>query len=190
MSEASGRSERTIDAMGSYPGAVPEIGVWLWAMEEARRNLLATLKRIERAGFGQEFIDWRGPDGNDNSVGSLLYHIAGVEMGWLYFDVLGTGLPADIQELFPVDDRTEDGMLRHVADVPLADHIAKLATTRRRFLEIVGAMSLEEWNELKEPAGEDYAMTPAWTVYHLVEHEAGHLYEVRRVVRKWLEARG
>ncbi len=187
MSDAD-RADRRISRMGSYPGAEPEVGVWLWAMEEARRNLLNTLERIERAGFGQEFYDWRGPNGDDNSVSALLYHIAGVEMGWLFFDVLGTGLPADVQRMFRVDDRTEDGKLRHLPDVPIAEHLERLAASRRRFLAEVSAMPLEQWHDLKYPEGEDYAMTPAWTVYHLVEHEAGHLYEVRRMVRKWLGA--
>lgn len=190
MSEPASQAERSIHRMIPFPGAVPEVGVWLWAMGEVRRNLLNTLARIEQAGFGQEFYDWRGPDSADNSVGSLLYHVAGVELGWLYFDVLGTGLPADLKELFPLNDRTEDGKLRHVKDVPIEEHLARLKRARQRFLEVVGAMSLDEWNDLKSPAGEDYSMTPAWTVYHLVEHESGHLYEVRRLVRKWLETRG
>ena len=57
-------AERSVHAMGSYPGAIPEVGAWLWGMQEARRNLLKTLARIEQAGFGQEFIDWRGADGS------------------------------------------------------------------------------------------------------------------------------
>lgn len=186
MTDAGTPSDRFIDRMGSYPGAAPEIGVWLWAMQEVRRNLLDTLERVERAGFGQEFLDWRGPDGDDNSVGTLLYHVAGVELGWLYHDILGTGFPEDIGALFPLDDRTEDGRLRPLPGVTLAEHRERLARSRERFLEIVSPLTVEEWHELKYPPDEEYAMSPAWTVFHLVEHEAGHLYEVRRMARKWL----
>ena len=180
-------TERAVHTMGSYPGAIPEVGVWLWGMQEARRNLLKTLARVERAGFGQEFIDWRGPGGNDNSVGTLLYHIAGVEMGWLHVDILGGALPDDWSILLPFDDRTDDGALRHIPDVSLEDHLARLAETRRRFLEVVSAMSAAEWTELRSPKDEEYTISMAWTVYHLVEHEAGHLYQIRGIVRKWLE---
>lgn len=180
-------NERSVHTMGAYPGAIPQVGVWLWAMQEARRNLLTTLGRIERAGFGQEFIDWRGADGNDNSVGTLLYHIAGVELGWLYVDILGGALPDDWSTLFPFDDRTDEGTLRHIPGVALEDHVAKLAESRRRFLDIVSAMSEEQWNELRSPPGENHSITMAWTVYHLLEHEAGHTYQIYRIVRKWLE---
>ncbi len=63
-----------------------------------------------------------------------------------------------------------------------------MARARERFLEVIRGLSREEWNRLREPEGEDYAATPGWIVFHLLEHEAGHLYEIRRVVRKWLEA--
>jgi hypothetical protein len=158
-------------------------------MQEVRRGLLSTLDRIEQAGFGQQFLDWRGPDGEDNSAGTLLYHVAGVEMGWLYIDMLMTGFPAEVQEWLPFDDRDETGHLRYLPGITFEEHRKRLARTRERFLEVVGGLSLEEWNRLREPAGEDYAVTPGWIVYHLLEHEAGHLYEIRRLVRKWLEAK-
>ncbi len=189
MTEAAKRPERRLHTAGNHHGALPEIGTWLWGMKEARRGLLRTLERIEAAGFGQEFLDWRGIDGKDNSVGTVLYHVAGVEMGWLYFDLLMTALPDDVKERFPEEDRAEDGNLRHFPGETLDQHRDRLAWTRQRFLESVSALSLEEWHELRSPEGEDYAATPAWIVFHLLEHEAGHLYEIRRVVRKWLESR-
>lgn len=189
MSDVASSSGRNIDRLGTYPKAtVPEVGQWLWGMQEVRRGLLSTLDRIEQAGFGQEFLDWRGPDGNDNSVGTLLYHVAGVEMGWLYFDMLMTGFPDEVQEWLPFDDRNETGQLRYLPGITFEEHRTRLAKARERFLEVVGGLSLDEWNRLREPEGEDYAVTPGWIVYHLLEHEAGHLYEIRRMVRKWLEA--
>ena len=77
MTEAAKRTERRLLTSGTHHGALPEIGTWLWGMKEARRGLLSTLDRIERAGFGQEFLDWRGPNGQDNSVGALLYRRRG-----------------------------------------------------------------------------------------------------------------
>jgi hypothetical protein len=28
----------------------------------------------------------------------------------------------------------------------------------------------------------DYKVTPAWVVYHLLEHEAGHVYQISSIV--------
>lgn len=181
---------RTVHTLGSYPGAAPEVGAWLWALQETRRGLLSTLERTERAGFGQEFLDWRGPGGDDNPVGTLLYHVAGVEMGWLYFDMLMTGLPDDVKGWFPLDDREEGGRLRRLPGISMAEHKERLEKSRQRFLEVVSELTLADWNEPRSPEGEDYSATPGWIVFHLVEHEAGHLYEIRRMVRKWRERGG
>src|SRR5690606_37259482 len=60
------REELTVTPIAS---ATAEVGHGLWAMEEARRGLLRTI-----TGLDQDALDWRGRDGSDNSIGSLLYH--------------------------------------------------------------------------------------------------------------------
>lgn len=184
------QGERRRFELGSHSGANPAVGPWLAAMEQLRGLTLTTLARIESAGLGQEFLDWRGSDGNDNWVGSVLYHVAHVEVGWLYFDLLATGgLPQDLEEIVPIGGRDEQGRLPHITGLGFGDLWEKLALTRQRYLEVIAPLTSEEWRTASEPEGEDYAVTPAWATFHLLEHEAGHLYEVRRMVRKWREAK-
>lgn len=185
----SNQPERRHHSMGSYPGAVPEIGVWLWGMQEVRAGLLDALNRVEQAGFGQWFLEWRGLDGDDNSVASLAYHVAHIEMDWLYSDMLMTPYPDDILELVPLGARDEQGRLPHITGLGFSELRERLNRTRQRFLDVVSGLTLEEWGRVREPAGEDYAVTPAWIVFHLLEHESGHYFEIRRMARKWLEAR-
>lgn len=175
--------------MGSYQGAIPEVGTWLWGMQQVRAGTLNTLERIEQAALGQEFLDWRGLDGTDNSVGTVLYHVAHVEVGWLYYDMLMTDFPEDIQAIVPIGGRDEHGRLPHIRGLSFDDLRDKLARTRERFLEVISGLTLDQWHKVSEPEGEDYVVSPAWITFHLLEHEAGHLYEIRRMVRKWLEAR-
>lgn len=177
--------QRSIRTLEPYSAAAPEVGVWLGSMQTLRRGLLNTLSRIDQAGWGGDFLDWRGPADEDNSVGTLLYHIALVELGWLYFDMMPEAAPQDLRELLPFDGWDDQGRLTHVADKPLREHIELLAEARGKFLELVAPMSVEDWRTLRSPAGEDYSATPEWMVYHLVEHEAGHMYEIHRMVRKW-----
>lgn len=176
--------------MEPHPAAVEAVGAWLGAMQSIRGQLLHTLTRIDRAGWGNGFLDWRGPAGDDNSVGSLLYHIAAVELSWLYFDMLPEREPDDLRDLLPFDDRDDQGHLVHVTGWTMQQHLDLLAEARRRFLHEVGAMTLEDWRTLRSPPGEDYSATPEWIVFHLVEHEAGHLYGIHRLVRLWREQRG
>lgn len=152
--------------LGGYP---PEIAVWLWAMEEARKKTKAYVW-----GVGQDVLDWAGPDRSENSVGTLLYHLAAVEMGWLYGDILEQPFP---EEDFPWPGTTQS-RLTPVVGVSVEDHLARLDRCRATFLEAMKAVTPADWLRLRYPAGEHYAVTPAWAVFHLVEHEAGHAAQI------------
>lgn len=155
-------------------GYESEIGRWLWMLEEVRRR---TLRLAD--GLDQRTLDWEGADGRENAIGSLLYHIAGVEMGWLFIDVLGgQDLPPDVKPDFPHDTADTSGRITRVPGVALPVHLRRLDRSRTVFLDRFKAMSLEDWRRLRHPPDEDYDVTPEWAVFHLVEHEAGHAFQI------------
>ncbi len=164
-------------AVSPLEGYVPEIGRWMWAMNEVRRR---TLRLIE--GVDQRTLDWEGPDGRENAIGSLLYHIAMVEMGWLYADVMGReDFPPTLKPDFPFKMTEADRHLTRVLDVPLATHVARLNRSRDVFLEEWRAISIDDWRRLRRPSDFEtvnYELTPEWAVFHLVEHEAGHAFQI------------
>ena len=164
-----------VEALDGYPAA---IGRWLWALEDARRITHQTVDGLDRAA-----LDWRGVDGSENSIGSLLYHVAGVEMGWLFIDVLGCGLPPEVQADLPFEAWT-DGRLTHVGGLPLEEHLGRLDRTRRVFLDHLRRMDLAEFRRVRAPENEDYEVTPEWVVYHLIKHEIGHAYQMRSLKRR------
>ena len=119
---------------------------------------------------------------------SLLYHIALVEMGWLYGDVKGmTELPPAVKQDFPFHDREEGrNRLTRVLGVPLAEHVRRLNRSREIFLKEFEGISSAEWRRLRlDPQDGEYEVTPEWVVFHLVEHEAGHAFQISS-----LKARG
>lgn len=171
-------TSRVRQVMTPLPGSVPEVGQWLWAMEETRRGLLPQVADLDQAA-----LDWRGPGGDENSIAALLYHIGIIEMSWLYEDILLEHIPDDIAQLFPHPHRFGDE-LNPVAGEPLERHLYRLRASRERFLERMRGMSLEDWHAERVPPGVDYVCTPAWAVFHLVEHEAGHAFQIRAMRRR------
>jgi uncharacterized damage-inducible protein DinB len=170
--------------MTPLDGHDPEIGRWLWALQDVRRRYTLRLVRD----LDERLVDWAGPDGQENSIGSLLYHIADVEMGWLYGDLKGLPEPPPaVLQLLPLPGREPDGKrLTRVLGVPLAEHVARLNRSREIFLKELEGMSSAEWRRLRPaPPPDDYDVTPEWVVFHLVEHEAGHAFQISS-----LKARG
>ena len=166
------------------PGYDDVIGRWLWALQEARKR---TLQLLQNAAPDQSVLDWDGPDGNENTIGSLLYHIAEVEMGWLWGNIKGLlEMPPDIQAAFPFESEYEaTGRITSVPGVPLGEHLARLERSREVFLTEVRGMPATEWQTLKpDPLDSTYEATPEWILYHLIEHELEHNEQISAMLSR------
>jgi uncharacterized damage-inducible protein DinB len=128
-------------------------------------------------------LDWEGPARNENAIGSLLYHIALVEMSWLFFDILEQDFPPAVKAEFP-HPMSSEGRITSVLQVPLADHLKRLGSSRSTLLEAFRGMSLADWGRSRSPEGDDYTVTPAWAVFHLVEHEASHTGQINSLKKR------
>ena len=163
---------------GALPGYPEEIGRWLWAMEEVRTHTLGLT-----LGMNHRTLEWSGPRGDENSVSTLLYHIAIVEMDWLFSDLHEGELPEALRPELPFPMRTGE-KLTPVTGLSLGDHHARLDRTRRVFLKDMEGMTLSEWRRPRHPPNVDYEVTPQWAVFHLVEHEAGHAFQISALMAR------
>jgi uncharacterized damage-inducible protein DinB len=150
-------------------GYVPEIGRMLWQMDDTRLKTLKTLSEISPA-----LIDWLPPHPRMNSIGTLLYHIADVEMGWVFFDLLRVSeLPSDMKALFPYEPRDSRGKLNPITGISVEEHKARFDTVRQSIKEVFKTMTLEDFRRVRS-LPDEYDVTPEWVLYHLIEHEREH----------------
>lgn len=170
---------KRVEAPSDYE---PDIGRWLWALEDTRRRTKAALTDVEQA-----VLDWTPPQAG-NSIGTLLYHIAAVELDWLYTDVLEGQQPwtQEIEEVFPSDVRDDQGHLTAIRGVPLADHLHRLDLVRQLLLRSFRGMTLDEFRRLRSLP--TYQVTPEWVLHHLMQHEAEHRGHIE-LLRSWAGAR-
>jgi len=149
----------------------PEVGRWLSAMVDSRRDTLTELDDV-----ADESLDAR-PPGSNNSIGTTLYHIALIEADWLFDDILGIALDkSQLAAWFPYDDRDSAGQLVDVRDMTLAGHLQRLAAVREVLLERLRPMSVEDFHAPRRR--ERYDVSPAWVVHHLLQHESEHRSEI------------
>jgi uncharacterized damage-inducible protein DinB len=143
----------------------PEIGRWLAAFEEVRRDTLKVVAQISPAA-----IDRDPRDGGD-TLGTVLHHVALVEIDWVYLDVLDRQGEISL-DLFPYDSREEDGHLTPVLGETMAGHLERLATTRELVLGELRAMSSEGFHRVH--ARDEIDVSADWVVFHLIDHEVEH----------------
>ena len=145
----------------------PEVGRWLAALEDARRDTISQL-----SGVTPEMLDWR-PDAPLNSIGTLLYHIALIETSWLLDDIFeGESGPRWLQSLLPFSDRDATGRLIQVNGVPIDVHLERLSAIRRYLFERLRTLSNGDFHRIRHL--ESYDAAPDWVLHHLLQHEAEH----------------
>jgi len=162
--------QRLIAPPGGYPAAAAG---WVWMIEDTRRRTKQSLD-----GLNDREVNWRPPQGG-NSIGSLLYHLAAIEMSYIYEDILGSGWAPELDELLPYDVRDEAGLLTAVKDESLTAHLARLDATRALSLRALAGLSGEELRR-RRVVGE-YAITPEWALHHLMQHEAEHRGQIGEI---------
>lgn len=146
-------------------GHAPAVGRLIWALEDTRARTLRALEGLPPAALG--WTDAAAP----NSIGTLLYHIAAIEADWVFSDILGRPIPADLMVHFPADVREQNGRLSPVGGA-LDSHLARLAAVRRA---VIAALRELGDDDLDRPRAMDgYDVTPAWALHHLMQHEAEH----------------
>jgi uncharacterized damage-inducible protein DinB len=166
---------KTVLQITSLSGYEQEIGRALWCLEDVRRNLTKKLIGISQSELDRK-IESR------HSIGSLLYHIAYVEAGWLYGEVMEKDAwDSEIEELFPLDG-WPNGTLVHIDGDTIETHLHRLNKVRESLLSHFSSMDIEDWRRAR--VLEEYDVTPEWVIHHLIEHEAHHRGQIFQLLRE------
>ncbi len=166
-------AERWENVLKVDPNYAPEVGLLVAMMQDTRRRTQSLLAELS-----DDLVDWHAP-GVANTIGSLLYHIAVVELDWLYDDMFGEEFPAEASAWLPHNMRDDSGQLSNLAGETLAQHIARLDWVRGLLLAKLRPMSAE-WLRTARSLPR-YDVTPEWTLHHLMQHEAEHRGQIQAI---------
>ncbi len=149
----------------------PEVGRWLAALEDGRRDTLRELETVT-----PEMVDWY-PSAPLNSIGSLLYHIGLVEASWVSEEILGDPEAKELEPVLPWPDRegSGEGSRRHLSRIDgqsLDQHRERLAAIRSYAISHLRPMANEDFHRVRPL--ERYDVAPDWVLHHILQHEAEH----------------
>jgi uncharacterized damage-inducible protein DinB len=156
----------------------PAMGLLVAMLDECRGRTLSHLEDI-----GASMIDAEAP-GHPNTIGTILYHIAAIELDWLCVEILGEDFPEDTAKWFPVDVRDDAGRLTPVVGESLDRHRDRLAWVRGLFHD--GLAGKDDAFLFEDHPADGGTVTSEWVIHHLLQHEAEHrgqIGELAQVLR-------
>lgn len=159
-------------------GYEPEIGAAVWRLEDSRRRTMRSLREVPA-----ELIN---RDAAVNSIGTILYHVAGIEADWLYTEILEQEIPPEVRELLSQDARDDKGRLTEFRTESLESHLSRLTAIRERLLDAMRTMSSDDFHRPRSLP--DYDVSPSWVLHHLAQHEAEHRGEIESVFAQFKAA--
>jgi len=155
------------------PGYEPTIGRWLWVLEDTRRET----KEEALTGLLPAALDWTPPH-VQNSIGTLLYHIALIEADWLYTEVLESQpWPEELKPLFTLDARDAHEQLSQLRGETLEQHLHRLDCVRQYLLGAFRGMTVHEFRRPRPFPR--YRVTAEWVMQHLIQHEGEHRGQIQ-----------
>jgi len=162
------------------PGYEPTIGRWLWLLEDTRRETKEAL-----SGLAPAALDWI-PAQSENSIGTVLYHVALIELDWLYSEALESQpWPEELKPLFALDARDSHERLSPLRGETPEEHLRRLDLVRRHLLAAFRGMTLREFR--RAHPFPRYRVTAEWVLQHLVQHEGEHRGQIQ-LLRSLAEA--
>lgn len=123
----------------------------------------------------------------DYTIGTLLYHIAAIEIDWLYAELLEQEFPSDFNDWFPHAVRDRKGNLNKVTGESLERHLGRLVYVRDKLRSALLNMSSDEYLRVRQL--EEYDVNAEWVMMHLLQHEPEHIGQIK-IMRRYLGKSG
>ncbi len=166
--------ERHLDPAPEYH---PLVGRFVTMAIDTRQRLHRDLEDLS-----PEELD-AVPDWGPNSIGTLLYHIAAIELDWTFADLQGRdeeSFPAGTGDWFPIDVRKEDGRLSPVVE-PMQGHLDRLQWVRGHLFDTLREMSDADLDSTFNEGDSEQEVGGAWILHHLMQHEAEHRGQIGEI---------
>lgn len=158
-------------------GFAPRIGLYVAQLEDVRRS---TLRYVE--GLDAAQLSWH-PSPEVESIGTLLLHIAAVELSWIQEDIRRAPMPDEWIIGFPIRFG-----LPQIQGKSLPYFVEKLDEVRNTTRSVLATLNDDDLaravtplDDAGNPDASEY--TIEWILYHLIEHEAHHRGQIAQLKR-------
>ena len=170
-------TQRDLFLIGDLPGFTPQIARLVSMMNYVRST---TLKAV--AGLCVDELDYLH-DPQSNSIGTLLSHIAGAEVGYQAATFDGRDLTAEEREQWGTAIGLGERAREEIRGYELAHYLGRLEQVRAKTLAELGRRT-DQWLEEEASFGNGQRVNTYFKWFHVIGHEINHTGQIR-----WLRSR-
>ncbi|MBD3234918.1 MAG: DUF664 domain-containing protein [candidate division Zixibacteria bacterium] len=158
-------------------GFSPRIRKYFSLMEDVRRRTIEYVQSLNA-----EQLSWY-PNTKIESIGTLLLHIAAVEISYIQEDIMKRPMGEEWKIAFPIRFNIPQITGKELSY--FTDKLDGIRAESRRILWGYSDSDLDMTITPLEPApgNEDVSYSLEWILYHLIEHEAHHRGQIALMKR-------
>ena len=152
----------------------PLLGYWLAYLHDCRSRTKEMITFVKEEQLNEVFPQ------QTNTIGALLYHIALIEVDYLYVEILQQDYPDFVKQWLPVDDRDTQGNLSVVKDWTLQQYVTLLEDVRNLLIKTLSEMTLEDFRKVRVLP--HYDISPEYVCLFLLQHETSHRGQIQALL--------
>ncbi|MEO5685445.1 MAG: DinB family protein [Chitinophagaceae bacterium] len=174
---------RSLFLIGDLPGFTPQIGRLVSMLNYVRHTTFSTIE-----GLTVRELDYLcNPE--DNSIGSLLLHIAATELSYQSVTFHNRALSSEEKRAWEAAFTLGDKASIEIAGQDLNYYLSRLTQVRTITLEQL-ALRDDKWLAQQTAFGNDYQVNNYFKWFHVLSHELNHRGQIRMLKRQAMNRGG
>jgi uncharacterized damage-inducible protein DinB len=170
----SAQSQQTI---GSKRGYSPQIGAMVTMLEDLKRRVTNTVRNLS-----QEETDFL-LDSMANRTGAMILHLAAVEKYYQVYTFEGRQFNKEEMDEWGLALDLGEEARDIIIDKPISHYLEIWDDVRKQTLKLLKKKN-DKWFDSKVNGT---SMNNHWAWYHVMEHQANHMGQIRLILKRFKE---
>ena len=155
-------------------GFAPQVGTLMYQLDDLKGRVTRSVRSLDQA--GTDFL----LDDQANRVGAMIQHLAAVEVYYQVLTFENRGFNAEEQAKWGLALDLGGKAREKLVDQPISYYLDQWDEVRRRTTELLKTRD-DKWLADKVSG---YSMNNHWAWYHVMEHQANHMGQIRMIVKR------
>ena len=167
-------SSSTAQTISPRKGYSPQIGSTVEMLEDLKRRVTSSVVNLDQV--QTDFL----LDEDANRVGAMILHLAATEKYYQVYTFEGRGLNREESETWDIAQNLGEEARKKLVGKPIEYYLAIWDEVREETLRLLKTKDDKWFN--KKVKGSN--MNNHWAWYHVMEHQANHMGQIRLIVKR------